>query len=61
MTDATCDTKVACGWVEICTGVGRRRRWTVHEKGRICDARTVMKKDRVDKSMKLTEGSPPEK
>ena len=35
MTDTICDTKVAFGRVEIRTGVGRRRRWTVQEKGRI--------------------------
>ena len=35
MTDAICDTKVAFGRVEIRTGVGRRRRWTAQEKGRI--------------------------
>ena len=35
MTDTICDTKVAFGRVEIRTGVGRRRRWTTQEKGRI--------------------------
>jgi transposase len=35
MTDTICDTKVAFGRVEIRTGVGRRRRWTAQEKGRI--------------------------
>jgi transposase len=35
MTDTICDTKLACGRVEIRTGVGRRRRWTAQEKGRI--------------------------
>jgi transposase len=35
MTDTICDTKLAHGRVEIRTGVGRRRRWTAQEKGRI--------------------------
>ena len=35
MTDTICDTKVAFGRVEIRTGVGRRRRWTAQEKGRV--------------------------
>jgi transposase len=35
MTDTICDAKVAFGRVEIRTGVGRRRRWTAQEKGRI--------------------------
>jgi transposase len=35
MTDTICDTKLARGRVEIRTGVGRRRRWTAQEKGRI--------------------------
>ncbi len=35
MTDTICDTKVAFGRVDIRTGVGRRRRWTAQEKGRI--------------------------
>jgi transposase len=35
MTDTICDTKLAFGRVEIRTGVGRRRRWTAQEKGRI--------------------------
>jgi len=35
MTDTICDTKLACGRVEIRTGIGRRRRWTAQEKGRI--------------------------
>ena len=35
MTDTICNTKVAFGRVEIRTGVGRRRRWTAQEKGRI--------------------------
>lgn len=35
MTDTICDTKLGCGRVEIRTGVGRRRRWTAQEKGRI--------------------------
>ena len=35
MTDTICDTRLACGRVEIRTGVGRRRRWTAQEKGRI--------------------------
>jgi transposase len=35
MTDTIYDTKVAFGRVEIRTGVGRRRRWTAQEKGRI--------------------------
>ena len=35
MTDTICDTKVAFGRMEIRTGVGRRRRWTAQEKGRI--------------------------
>lgn len=30
-----CDTKLSFGRVEIRTGVGRRRRWTALEKGRI--------------------------
>jgi transposase len=35
MTDAICDTKLVRGRVEIRTGVGRRRRWTAQEKGRL--------------------------
>jgi transposase len=35
MTDTMRDTKVAFGRMEIRTGVGRRRRWTAQEKGRI--------------------------
>jgi transposase len=35
MADTICDTKLACGRVEIRTGVGRRRRWAAEEKGRI--------------------------
>jgi transposase len=35
MTDTIWDTKLACGRMEIRTGVGRRRRWTAQEKGRI--------------------------
>jgi transposase len=35
MTDTICDTKVAFGRMEIRTGVGRRRRWTAQEKGRV--------------------------
>jgi transposase len=35
MTDTICDTKLARGRMEIRTGVGRRRRWTAQEKGRI--------------------------
>ncbi|HKM84276.1 MAG TPA: transposase [Candidatus Acidoferrum sp.] len=35
MTDTICDTKLACGRMEIRTGIGRRRRWTSQEKGRI--------------------------
>jgi transposase len=35
MTDIICDTKLGRGRVEIRTGVGRRRRWTAEEKGRI--------------------------
>ena len=35
MTDTIYDTKLACGRMEIRTGVGRRRRWTAQEKGRI--------------------------
>jgi transposase len=35
MIDTICDTKVAFGRMEIRTGVGRRRRWTAQEKGRI--------------------------
>ena len=35
MTDTIFDTKLACGRIEIRTGVGRRRRWTAQEKGRI--------------------------
>ncbi len=35
MTDTICDTRLARGRVEIRTGVGRRRRWTAQEKGRI--------------------------
>jgi transposase-like protein len=35
MADTICDTKLGCGRVEIRTGVGRRRRWTGQEKGRI--------------------------
>ena len=35
MTDTICDTKLSFGRVEIRTGVGRRRRWTALEKGRI--------------------------
>ena len=35
MTDTICDTKLACGRMDIRTGVGRRRRWTAQEKGRI--------------------------
>lgn len=35
MTDTICDTKLARGRVEIRTGVGRRRRWSAQEKGRI--------------------------
>ena len=35
MTDTICDTKLARGRVEIRTGVGRRRRWTAQEKGRL--------------------------
>jgi transposase len=35
MTDTICDTKAVFGRVEIRTGVGRRRRWTAQEKGRI--------------------------
>ena len=35
MTDTICDTKQARGRVEIRTGVGRRRRWTAQEKGRL--------------------------
>jgi transposase len=38
MTDTICDTKVAFGRMEIRTGVGRRRRWTAQEKGRIVAA-----------------------
>src|ERR1700694_4952162 len=35
MTETICDTKLGFGRVEIRTGVGRRRRWTAQEKGRI--------------------------
>jgi len=35
MSDTICDTRLARGRVEIRTGVGRRRRWTAQEKGRI--------------------------
>ena len=35
MTDIICDTRLAHGRMEIRTGVGRRRRWTAEEKGRI--------------------------
>jgi transposase len=35
MTDTVCGAKFAAGRVEIRTGVGRRRRWTAQEKGRI--------------------------
>ncbi len=35
MTDTICDTRLACGRMDIRTGVGRRRRWTAQEKGRI--------------------------
>jgi transposase len=35
MTDTICGAKFAAGRVEIRTGVGRRRRWTAQEKGRI--------------------------
>jgi transposase len=35
MTDTIFDTKLACGRIEIRTGVGRRRRWTAQEKGRL--------------------------
>ncbi len=35
MTDTIRDTKLLFGRVEIRTGVGRRRRWTALEKGRI--------------------------
>ena len=35
MTDTICDTKLSFGRVDIRTGVGRRRRWTALEKGRI--------------------------
>ena len=35
MTDTICDTKLARGQVEIRTGIGRRRRWTAQEKGRM--------------------------
>src|SRR5260370_30688653 len=35
MTDTIRDTKLACGRMDIRTGVGRRRRWTAQEKGRI--------------------------
>ena len=35
MIDTIFDTKVAFGRMEIRTGVGRRRRWTAQEKGRI--------------------------
>jgi len=35
MTDTIYDTKLAFGRMEIRTGVGRRRRWTAQEKGRI--------------------------
>jgi transposase len=35
MTDTICDTRLARGQVEIRTGIGRRRRWTAQEKGRI--------------------------
>ena len=35
MSDTICDTKLACGRMDIRTGVGRRRRWTAQEKGRI--------------------------
>ena len=35
MTDIICDTRLAHGRMEIRTGVGRRRRWTGEEKGRI--------------------------
>ena len=35
MTDTICDTKLARGRVEIRAGVGRRRRWTAQEKGRL--------------------------
>jgi transposase len=35
MSDTICDTRLGRGRVEIRTGVGRRRRWTVEEKGRI--------------------------
>ncbi len=35
MTDTIYDTKLACGRMDIRTGVGRRRRWTAQEKGRI--------------------------
>ena len=38
MTDTIYDTKLACGRMEIRTGVGRRRRWTAQEKGRIVAA-----------------------
>jgi transposase len=35
MTDTICGGKFVGGRVEIRTGVGRRRRWTAQEKGRI--------------------------
>lgn len=35
MTDTICDTKLARGRVEIRSGVGRGRRWTAQEKGRL--------------------------
>jgi transposase len=35
MSDTICDAKFVAGRVEIRTGVGRRRRWTAQEKGRI--------------------------
>ncbi len=35
MTDTIRDTRLACGRMDIRTGVGRRRRWTAQEKGRI--------------------------
>ena len=41
MTDTICDTKLSFGRVEIRTGVGRRRRWTALEKGRIVARRSM--------------------
>jgi transposase len=35
MIDTICDTTLARGRVEIRSGIGRRRRWTAQEKGRI--------------------------